>query len=216
MDYWTQPSTWTTPTHTYGPDPGGLLFSTMWGVKSADVYESFESLYTNDAAFQSCDKARPVAPANVVLTARFITDTSVSYEGGSSSSSKGQTQPSPNSATTTTGGPSKTPPPDSETVNGDSTVVGSSTHTPSASTFQQTTSTSLQTVVTDSPSGPVTLINTVEIVSVVVISTPDGTTPTEESTGSATQSSGECKAAIQNWVLVFFCSTALVLGSLLQ
>jgi hypothetical protein len=203
VDYWTQPSTWTTPTHTYGPDPGGLLFSTMWGQVSADMYKTFESLYTNDAAWISCDKGRPVAPANVELTARFITDTSVSYEGGSSSSSKGQTQPSPNSATTTAGGSSKTPPPDSGP--GDD-----------ASTSQQTTSTSLNTVVTNGPSGPVTVVNTVEVISVIVISTPNGGTPTEETTRSATQSSGAYKAAVQNWALGFFCVTALVGGCVSQ
>ncbi|KIW95868.1 uncharacterized protein Z519_02932 [Cladophialophora bantiana CBS 173.52] len=204
----TQPSTFTTPTNSYGPDPGGLLFSTMY--LDGGMFQPFKSFFSTEAALQTCNTAPFIAPAVAELTARFITQTSTSYEGGSSPATTGQTKPSSNGAQQASSEASYAtntqpePSPASETASGVSkatTVKGTSDLPSQTPSVQESTMTSLATIVTDGPSGSVTLVNTIEIVSVVVISTPDGTTPTETPTTSTTvQANKACNHRPRFWI----------------
>lgn len=133
----------------------------------------FSSSFSEDAAFKSCKTNPPVAPGNAELTARFVTATSTSYEGGSSTSS---TKPSSSSKTTSTA---------TADVKLPSAATPTLTMTP---TTQKITSTLLSTLVTSGPLGPSTVVNTVRVVSVHV-STPDSTVEeNEQEEGEALQS----------------------------
>lgn len=178
IDYWTQYSTAVMPTHpVYGSDPQGLLFTTYY--LEMGGYGMHASLYSDDGAFQSCTPDPNVAPANAEMTARFITATSVSYEGGSST-------PSSRSTATSTSSGGK---PTSKAAPASTQAAQISPTTPQAApvtvSYTETVlSTTLATSVSDSPSGPVTLINTmVETVEVVNVAV---TSNTQATGGSAT------------------------------
>ncbi|KIW23719.1 uncharacterized protein PV07_11897 [Cladophialophora immunda] len=187
VDFWSQQTTFTTPTNTYGPDPGGLLFTTWWG-EYVGMANTYKKIFTTDAALQSCSPYYPPAPAVPEFTARFITDTSVSYEGGSSSGGGQQTAPSSNSATRTSG-PSEAS--SEATSGGSNSAAGEGTASSSAmgTITKVVTSTSLNTVVTNGPSGVETLVNTVDIISAVV-STPSSASTTTEAPANTPTNAG--------------------------
>ncbi|KAJ9663344.1 hypothetical protein H2198_000861 [Neophaeococcomyces mojaviensis] len=182
IDYWTQPSTFTTPTHTYGPDPGGLLFTT-YTEEVGKMITPVRSSFLDEVALQTCKAWFPPFPANAHPTARFITETSTSYEGGSTTKSKStSTQPTSSaSQRTTTLSPTPTSGrPATVTLTQTLTSGRSSNLTPTPTT-QKVTTASLSTVVTEGLSGMTTLVNTVQVVSVVV-STPAQTFYTDYET----------------------------------
>lgn len=155
MDYYSQDSTFTTPTGPYGPDPGGLLFTTSWLDKFSSMGQTYKALFTDEPALQTCS-IRPVPAAAVVeLTARFITATTVSYIGGGSSASSS----APKSAAVMNSESEFSANPAPET---------SSTASPGSSPATQTvTSASLSTMTSQGPSGPVTSVNTVLITNLI-------------------------------------------------
>ena len=170
------------------------MFSTAWGVNFGPP--GFMSIVASDGAWRSCSTAPVVAPANAEMTARFITDTSVSYEGGASA-----TQPTTSSANTqSTSSINQISSPRS--TSGPASVA---TQTPPTSTMSAVTSTHLSTVVTSGPSGPVTFTNTMEVISVVVVSMPSSTGAGEGSSPSPSVSSntaGRYGTGLWMWMAV--------------
>ncbi|KAK7885757.1 hypothetical protein LTR67_010109 [Exophiala xenobiotica] len=83
VDYYSQESApFTTPPNPYGPDPGGLFYTTSWTEVFTSMAQTYKSMFPDIAALQTCSGSPAPFPAVVELTARFITATTVSYVGG--------------------------------------------------------------------------------------------------------------------------------------
>ncbi|KAK5247579.1 hypothetical protein LTS06_007274 [Exophiala xenobiotica] len=83
VDYYSQESgPFTTPPNPYGPDPGGLFYTTSWTEVFTSMAQTYKSMFPDIAALQTCSAFPAPFPAVVELTARFITATTVSYVGG--------------------------------------------------------------------------------------------------------------------------------------
>lgn len=163
------------PTGPYGPDPGGLLFTTHWGEDFTKMAQTYKPIFTDVTALQSCSIEPAPFPAVVELTARFITATAVSYVGGGSSESASATSTAAvvnsESGMSQNGAPQPTP----SASSGSIAVVTQTVHT--------VTSASLSTIVSQGTAGPVTAVNTVLVTNLVTspvsgntaVSTPTAT-----------------------------------------
>ncbi|KAK5060093.1 hypothetical protein LTR84_009977 [Exophiala bonariae] len=183
VDYFSQDTVFTMPTGPYGPDPGGLLFTTSWVEDFTSMGQSYQAIFPGVTALQSCSIAHAVFPAVMELTARFITATAVSYVGGGSSGTATATDSAVEGGNSQNGASQTSP----NTSSGSNSVVTQTVHT--------ITSASLSTVISQGTAGPVTAVNTIMVTNLVT-GPGSGNTAVSTPTAANGASSGKLDIAL--------------------